>query len=120
MVRRSRVAISPDGKVVATYNYVRPLDDQRTSLLKLWNAETGAEIGDPEFFGKNGERQSPTFSPDGRILAFRNYKGDVVLVGGSDGKYIRTLSNPYQEARTLVFSKDGARLYGRSLADKSV
>jgi WD40 repeat protein len=124
-----RLTISPDGKVVAAIeigadgvnkNGVR----QRNETVKLWNADTGAEIGSAEN-GKNAERLSLTFSPDGKTLAFGS-RGEVkggsgiTLVEAASGKKTGFISGKGFPPTTLVFSKDGAKIFGRTRYDNSL
>jgi WD40 repeat protein len=65
----NNVAVSPDGKVIATAGF--------DGTAKLWNASTGDER--MTFFGHDRIVHTVAFSPDGRFLATASGDGTVML-----------------------------------------
>src|SRR5581483_11378224 len=70
------IALSPDGKILATGSY-----DQK---IKLWDTETGAELR--TLSGHNGAIYDLAFRPDGRILASASADRTVKLWEVSTGE----------------------------------
>lgn len=94
------LAVSPDGKIVATGSY-----DQR---IKLWNADSGAEIR--ILSGHNGCVYGLSFRADGKILASASADRTIKLWDVESGARRDTLSQPLKEQYTVAFSPDGKRL----------
>lgn len=63
------IAISPDGKILASGSADRS--------IKFWNLATGKLLG--TLHESNGEILSLTFSPDGKILASGSGEGNIIL-----------------------------------------
>ncbi len=95
------LAISPDGKILATGSY-----DQK---IKLWDAQTGKEIR--TLSGHNGCIYDLAFRPDGKILASASADRTVKLWDANTGERRDTLSQSQKELYAVVFSADGKRLY---------
>lgn len=94
------LALSPDGKTLATGSY-----DQK---IKLWNTETGEELR--TLSGHNGCVYGLDFRPDGRILASASGDRTVKLWDVSTGERRDTLSQSLKELYTVKFSPDGKRV----------
>lgn len=94
------VAISPDGKLLATGSY-----DQK---IKLWDTATGAEVR--TLTGHNGAVYGLAFRPDGKVLASASGDRTVKLWEVASGKRLDTFSQPTKEQYTVAFSPDGRRL----------
>ena len=95
------VALSPDGKTLATGSY-----DQK---IKLWNVQTGDEL--KTLSGHNGAIFDLAFRPDGQILASASADRTVKLWDVASGERRDTLSQPLKELYAVVFSLDGKRLF---------
>jgi WD40 repeat protein len=97
------VAFSPDSKRLAAASM-----DSRTGV-KVWDAQTGAEIGN--FKGLGG---SVTFSPDGNRLAGNAGNGVVKVIDAQTGEELlsvnRKAARAAGEHENIVFSADGKRL----------
>jgi WD40 repeat protein len=107
------VALSPDGKTVASGSF--------DSNVKVWNAETGRQI-----YNLNGPANSPiglvkswfndkivytvAFSPDGKTLASGGEKQPVQLWNLSNGTERMSLTGHSAQVYTVVFSPDGKTL----------
>jgi WD40 repeat protein len=94
------VALSPDGKILATGSY-----DQK---IKLWDVETGKEL--ETLSGHNGCIYHLAFRPDGRILASASADRTVKLWEVASGERRETFSQSLKELYTVAFSPDGKRL----------
>ena len=94
------LALSPDGKLMATGGY-----DQK---IKLWNLESGKEAR--TLSGHNGCVYELAFRPDGKILASASADRTVKLWDVASGERRDTLSQSSKELFSLAFSPDGRRL----------
>jgi WD40 repeat protein len=94
------VALSPDGRVLATGSY-----DQK---IKLWNVADGAELR--TLSGHNGAVFGLAFRPDGRLLASASADRTVKLWEVASGERRDTLSQPQKEQVAVAWSSDGKRL----------
>lgn len=91
------LALSPDGKTLATGSY-----DQR---IKLWNAATGELLR--ELKGHNGAINGLAFRRDGRVLASASADRTVKLWDATTGARLDTFSQPLKELYCVAFSPDG-------------
>jgi sugar lactone lactonase YvrE len=95
------LAVSPDGKFIATGAY-----DQK---IRLWDAATGKEIA--LLKGHNGAVNGLSFRPDGKVLASASADRTVKLWSIPTGQRLDTLSQPTKEQTSVVFSADGKTLF---------
>jgi sugar lactone lactonase YvrE len=95
------LALSPDGKVLATGSY-----DQK---IKLWDATAGREL--KTLSGHNGCVYGLAFRPDGKILASASADRTVKLWEVESGQRRDTLSQSLKEVYAVAFSPDGKRLF---------
>jgi WD40 repeat protein/mono/diheme cytochrome c family protein len=91
------VAISPDGKLLATGSY-----DQ---AIKLWNLETGSEL--KTLTGHNGAIFGLAFRNDGKVLASASGDRTVKLWDVERGERLDTFPQPTLDQYTVAFSPDG-------------
>ncbi len=94
------VALSPDGKTLATGSY-----DQK---IKLWNVAEGTER--KTLGGHNGAVFGLAFRPDGKLLASASADRTVKLWDVASGERRDTLSQPTKEQFAVAWSADGKRL----------
>ncbi|OYW76614.1 MAG: hypothetical protein B7Z37_08015 [Verrucomicrobia bacterium 12-59-8] len=95
------LAVSPDGKMMATGAY-----DQK---IRLWDVTTGKEIA--LLKGHNGAVNGLSFRPDGKVLASASADRTVKLWSIPGGQRLDTLSQPTKEQTCVVFSSDGKQLF---------
>ncbi|MEW6156142.1 MAG: c-type cytochrome domain-containing protein [Verrucomicrobiota bacterium] len=95
------LALSPDGKMLATGSY-----DQK---IQLWNPENGQLL--KTLSGHNGCIFDLAFRPDGKILASASADRTVKLWDVLSGERRDTLSQPLKEQYAVAFSANGKKLY---------
>ncbi|MFN0078933.1 MAG: c-type cytochrome domain-containing protein [Prosthecobacter sp.] len=95
------LAVSPDGKLIATGAY-----DQK---VRLWDTATGKEV--TLLKGHNGAVNGLSFRPDGKVLASASADRTVKLWSIPTGLRLDTLSQPTKEQTSVVFSADGKQLF---------
>ncbi|KAI0337181.1 WD40 repeat-like protein [Trametopsis cervina] len=105
------VAISPDGRIIATAH------DDRT--IGLWNAVTGERVGEP-LVGHTDWVLSVAFTPDGKTVASGSADNTVCLWNIVTGEQIGdTLRGHAGRVMSVAFSPDGQTLVSGS-RDKTV
>jgi WD40 repeat protein len=108
---------SPDGKALATVKDEIE-NNMFVSAIKIWDPATGKERSTIAMEGRGGGGDA-VFTPDSKTLAFANIDGTVMVVDVATGKTIRNWKST-RGVSVLVFSQDGAKLYGRSPIDRAV
>ncbi|KAI0339475.1 WD40 repeat-like protein [Trametopsis cervina] len=105
------VAISPDGRIIATAH------DDRT--IGLWNAVTGERVGEP-LIGHTYWVRSVAFCPDGTTIASGSDDGTIHLWNVATGEQIGyALRGHAGGVMSVTFSPDGQTLVSGS-RDKTV
>lgn len=94
------IALSPDGKTLATGSY-----DQK---IKLWDVATGKET--KTLSGHNGCVYDLAFRPDGKILASASADRTIKLWDVATGQRRETFSQPLKDQFAVAFSADGKKL----------
>jgi dipeptidyl aminopeptidase/acylaminoacyl peptidase len=107
--RVSSAAISPDGNSVA-YTISTPDLEANRGVSNIWLVSTSG--GDPIQITQSGKDNSPSWSPDGKTLAFlssRDGNSQVYLLpmDGGEAKKLTTLSSG---ADLFKWSPDGKRI----------
>ena len=96
------LAVSPDGKVLATGAY--------DTKIRLWDTATGREIA--VLSGHNGAVNGLSFRSDGKVLASASADRTIKLWSVAEGRRLDTLSQPTKEQTSVIFSTDGKTLFG--------
>jgi WD40 repeat protein len=105
------VAISPDG--------TRIVSGSSDNMLRLWDARTGAPIGEP-LKGHSDEVSSVAFSPDGARIVSGSLDKTLRLWDARTGVPIgEPLKGHSKVVTSVAFSPDGARIVSGSL-DKTL
>ena len=94
------VALSPDGKMIATGSY-----DKK---IKLWSLAGKKELR--QLDGHNGPVHDLAFHPSGKLLASASGDRTVKLWDVGTGKRLDTLGQPEKDQYTVAFSPDGKRI----------
>jgi WD40 repeat protein len=95
----SSVALSPDGKTLASGSY--------DNTIILWDVRTNQPIGQPLTGHKNWV-SSVAFSPNGKTLASGSWDHNIILWDVTIGKQIGgPLSQHTNAVRSVAFSPDG-------------
>jgi WD40 repeat protein len=94
------LALSPDGKILASTNPDRS--------LRLWDTATGKELA--ELKGHTDTIWTVAFSPDGKLLASAGDDGTIRLWDPVSGKEQHRFGQHYGHVRSLAFSPDGKTL----------
>jgi WD40 repeat protein/tRNA A-37 threonylcarbamoyl transferase component Bud32 len=92
-----RVAFSPDGRLIASLS---------RSSVRLWDAETGAEV---RTLGEVGgpDRYGLAWTPDGRRLAVTTHAAEVILYDVDTGEQALVFRGHTSAVKNVAFSPDG-------------
>jgi WD40 repeat protein len=96
------VAISPDGKTVAS--------GSADTSIKLWDIKTGKEIR--PLAGHSGFVFSVAISPDGKTLTSGSWDTSIKLWDIATGKEIRSLIGHSSTVNSVAISPDGKTVAG--------
>jgi len=102
-----KVAITPDGKILATGN--------GHGTVKLWSLSREKLIATLQ-----GHRDIVTglaFTPDGKVLATASYDSSPKLWSVPDGKLLATLTGGWKSAHVLAITPDGKVLLSGGAGD---
>jgi WD domain, G-beta repeat len=99
----SAVAISPDGKLLASAGWEKTLQ-----TVRIWDVATGKELH--ACTGHEAEIECLAFSPDGKFLASGAWDKTVRLWDAQTGKAVRQIGTHPDGILCLAFSPDGKLL----------
>jgi WD40 repeat protein len=110
------LAISPDGKMLATSRSARL---ERNQIVEIWRLDEG-ELKH-KLTSPGGSGGPLAFSDDGKLLAvgMRNALGPIRIVSVETGERVAEITGFDSEPRALAFSNDG-RLLASSLGNTTV
>jgi WD40 repeat protein/serine/threonine protein kinase len=95
-----RVAISPDGRLLATSHLDRS--------VRIWDSETGTELTCLQ--GHDGAVQALAFSPDGQTLAAASSANSVTFWHAPSWQEMGRFKTPLAAIKDLAFSSEGNTL----------
>ena len=112
------LAFSPDGQLLAAsdksegstigHRLISPL-----AMMAIWNVGTGSMVGPTAELGAGDGIDGSdvvAFSPKGKLLAASLLTGGVRLFDPSNGRAVRTLSDPGDDTVSLAFAPSGTVL----------
>jgi RNA polymerase sigma factor (sigma-70 family) len=106
------VALTPDGKTLATVGDKQPLGPGKAAKVRLWDVATGNELRQldtvAEAFGSYGLPLA--LSPDGKLLATGGADGSVRLWDVATGNVVADLKGSQGRVTSLAFSAHGKLL----------
>ena len=106
-------AWSPDGQRIASVSVAHsPAEARDPTKLGIW--VTNADGSNARQVARNATARQPAWSPDGRRIAFRRFKGKLGSAGPSDlfvvnadGSGLRRLTRNAENVRWFAWSPDG-------------
>ncbi len=106
------LAISPDGKTLATGTSPGWTDQTARGELRRWDMTAAGwpEIKTPAWATPPGNVLAMAFAPDGKWLATGGYDGSVQLWETATGKVTTTLIGHHQRIGSLAFAPDSHTL----------
>ena len=106
------VAISPDGRVIASGG-----GEDSDYIIRLWDAQDGTRL--KTFTGHTARVSSVAFSPDGNTLVSGSWDNSIRLWDVATGKQETTLIGHTGSVKSVTFSPDG-RIIASGGADSTI
>lgn len=109
---------SPNGKMLAVTREEEE-NGEFFEFVDIWDPAMGKIVRTIKLTDEDDSISGIVFAPDSKTLAMGTFNGQTTLVDVATGKKIFNSKNGFGTA-PLVFSPDGARLYGRTDRDKGL
>ena len=107
------LSYSPDGKSIVKVERAKKVKGA-AHQVEVWNPATGAQIRSIPTAGSLGSPSPAVWSPDGKTIAISTWD-TITLLDAATGKEVAKLIDATKSAgATMLFSKDGTKLYTRS------
>jgi WD40 repeat protein len=105
----ARVALSADGKTLATWGVHKPHPaDPPDGRVQFWNASNGKPLG--TLIVRDAHVAAVAFPPNGRMVGVADERGGVILADPKTGRELKRFETLEKGYRTLAFSPDGTVL----------
>lgn len=111
------IALSPDGKILASATGTSGLKKNEPGEIKLWDVATREQL--MTFKGHAGRIWAIAYSPDGKTIASASHDNTVKLWEVATGKELRTLRGHLSFLWSVEFSPDGQTLASGS-SDRTI
>jgi WD40 repeat protein len=104
------IAISRDGKYVASASFMNPSANVMSGRVRIWEADSGKSVGEPVRLHKD-HAWSVAFSPDGRFLVSGSSDRTLQRWDTATGQPVGPLIEGHtDQVYTVAYNNDGSRI----------